>query len=180
MTAAFLRNLFQLHDLQQGAGKLPAGILNDFLPGVQDGGTAVNSLTMAVCTPKDTTFVINAPADAFSNPTVDDVADADLNYTFGQGDGIGNIRGLLAFVRRKPGTTGAIIAQSVTIRKNDGSGTVLGGFTSAAAVASADPSSGLVWQEWPTATVTGITALHVTCTGADTDVEIVLIAFGEN
>lgn len=179
MTVKLLRSLFRFENLQQGAGLLPSGLLDGLLPPVKD-DPAINSLVAVACTPKSTEFVVNPQADFFSNPQLDDVADADLNQAFGQGDGLGDIRALLAYARRKSGTTNTIAAQTVTIRKNDGAGTVLGVFTVATAAASAAPASGLVNQEWISGAVSGVTALHVTVTAADPDVEIVLIALGEN
>ena len=85
-----------------------------------------------------------------------------------------------AYARRKPGTSGAIVAQTVIIK--DGAGSVeLARFQVAAAAAGADPVS--TWVDIPSIgdsrwTLGDGEALTVTITAVDTDFQIIIEAIG--
>ena len=175
---------FLFKDLQQGlALPVAPSALDYFRPPASLASNNNHNTFFAVgITPKAATSTVIVPADALTYASVDDAADTDLNAVFpSQGDGFGDLRRLMVYARRKPGTTGAIAAQTVTVRKTDGSGTVLATFSYPAAAASTELECSGVDQTWKASVITAPASFHFTFSvGADPDVELVALFWGEN
>jgi hypothetical protein len=113
-----------------------------------------------------------------SQPAISGAGATVLKALSSNGYTISSLRALLVFARRRPGTSGSIAAQTVTIRADDAAGTILGTIEIPAAAAGADIVSDLFYKEWNVTAAT-ISAIHLVHT-ADTDVEFMVAMAGHD
>lgn len=182
MKASVFPSLIEVFEVLAGY-TLPVdgnALLKPFAPAPQTSGT-LNSLVVAAVTPTAASFSLVHETAGGQPPVADDCT---LNSWWTQHDGLGTLRYLRVFARRKPGTAGAIVAQTISVYKTSAGGTLLGTITVGAAAAGAEPVSDIFEKEFRNIGITpigtGANPLFFTCTAADTDLEVVVLALGEN
>lgn len=181
MKASIFPSLVELHELVLGYDVPSDGgpFVKRFTHAPETSGNW-NGLVAAALTPLATAFWLSHETAGGQPPAVDECT---LNSWCTQHVGISTLRFLRVFARRKLGSAGVIAAQTINIYKTSAGGTLLGTISVAGAAAGANPVSDVFEKRWEaigvTPILTAVNPLYFSCTAADADLEVCVLAIGE-